>query len=218
MTGVKICGIRDTQTMALCARLKVDWVGFVFCDASPRFVTADDALRLHESAPSGQEGGPLRVGLFVKSDDDFIAQVLRTVPLDILQIYDTPERAIEIQSRFGRPVWQACGIARHSDLPTNPDMAGYVIEAPKQEQDHRPGGLGRTFDWSLTRNWTPPSFWMLAGGLNPGNVQRAILESQAPAVDVSSGVEAAPGCKSAELIEKFVQNSRKALDLRPKLS
>ncbi len=218
MTGVKICGIRDARTMLLCAQLKVDWVGLVFCEASPRFVTADEAARLHESAPCAQDGGPLRVGLFVKSEDRFIEKVLQSVPLDILQIYDTSGRATEIQSRFGRPVWQARGIARHSDLPMDPQMAGYVIEAPKQEQDCRPGGLGRTFDWSLTRNWTAPSFWMLAGGLNPLNVQRAIQESQTPAVDVSSGVETAPGCKSAELIEKFVQNSRKALDLKPKLS
>ncbi|MFT8806853.1 phosphoribosylanthranilate isomerase [Gluconobacter sp.] len=217
MTGVKICGIRNVQTMALCARLKVEWVGFVFCEASPRFVTASDALRLHESAPPPQAGGPLRVGLFVKSENRFIEQVLQTVPLDILQIYDTSERATEIQSRFGRPVWQARGIACPSDLPTDPHMAGYVIEAPKQDQDRRPGGLGRTFDWSLTRNWTAPSFWMLAGGLNPLNVQRAIQESQASAVDVSSGVESVPGGKSAELIEKFVRNARKGLDLTLKL-
>lgn len=218
MNGVKICGIRDVQTIALCARLKVDWVGFVFCEASPRFVTSDEALRLHENAPSACEGGPARVGLFVKSDDRFIEQVLRTVPLDVLQIYDTSARALEIQSRFERPVWQACGIARSSDLPTEAQMAGYVVEAPRQAQDQRPGGLGRSFDWSLTRDWVAPSAWMLAGGLNPENVQQAIHESGAAAVDVSSGVEISPGYKSAEIIEKFVSNARKALDLKPKLS
>ncbi|MBS1102102.1 phosphoribosylanthranilate isomerase [Gluconobacter sp. Dm-62] len=218
MTGVKICGIREPQTMALCARLNVDWVGFVFCEASPRFVSPAGASRLHNSAPSARDGGPLRVGLFVKADDQFIEQVLRAVPLDILQIYDTSQRAADIQSRFGRPVWQACGIACPSDLPTDPQMAGYVVEAPKGAQDSRPGGLGRTFDWSLTQGWIPPSFWMLAGGLNPANVQKAIQESQASAVDVSSGVESSPGHKSAELIEKFVENARKGLDLRAKLS
>ena len=218
MTGVKICGIRDVQTMALCARLKVDWVGFVFCETSPRVVMADQASRLHDSAPSAQENGPLRVGLFVKADDRSIEQVLKAVPLDILQIYDTADRALEIQSRFGRPVWRACGIASRADLPTDPQMSGYVIEAPKQAQDSRPGGLGRTFDWSLTQNWTSPSFWMLAGGLTPQNVRNAIRESQAPAVDVSSGVEASPGYKSAELIEKFVANARKGLDLTSNLS
>lgn len=218
ITGVKICGIRDTRTMELCARLKVDWVGFVFCEASPRFVTADEALALHDSVPVSTEGGPSRVGLFVKPDNRLIEQTLEKVPLDVLQIYDTPVRSLEIQSQFGRPVWRACGIASQSDLPTDPRLAGYVIEAPRQEQDCRPGGLGRTFDWSLTRNWAPPSFWMLAGGLNPLNVQRAIQESQAPAVDVSSGVESSPGHKSSELIEKFVQNARKGLDLTRKLS
>ncbi|MEN3166151.1 phosphoribosylanthranilate isomerase [Gluconobacter sp. OJB] len=218
MTAVKICGIRDVQTMTLCARLKVDWVGFVFCETSPRVVTADQASRLHSSAPSAQENGPLRVGLFVKADDRSIERVLQAVPLDILQIYDTSDRAIAIQSRFGLPVWRACGIASCSDLPTNPQLAGYVIEAPKQAQDSRPGGLGRTFDWSLTQNWAPPSFWMLAGGLNPQNVRKAIQDSQAPAVDVSSGVESSPGYKSAELIEKFVANARKGLDLTSNLS
>lgn len=218
MTGVKICGIRDVQTMELCTRLKVDWVGFVFCETSPRIVTADQASRLHQSVPSAKENGPLRVGLFVKADDGLIEHVLQAVPLDILQIYDTADRALEIQSRFGRPVWRACGIASRSDLPTDPKLSGYVIEAPKQPQDCRPGGLGRTFDWSLTQNWTPPSFWMLAGGLTPRNVQNAIQESQSPAVDVSSGVESSPGCKSAELIEKFVANARKGLDLTSNLS
>ncbi|GBR42215.1 phosphoribosylanthranilate isomerase [Gluconobacter roseus] len=218
MTGVKICGIRDTRTMELCAGLKVDWVGFVFCEASPRFVTAEEALSLHDSVPASSEGGPFRVGLFVKPDDRLIEQTVKKVPLDVLQIYDTPARAIEIQSRFERPVWRACGIASQADLPTDPRLSGYVIEAPRQEQDSRPGGLGRTFDWSLTQNWTSPSFWMLAGGLNPLNVQHAIQESQAPAVDVSSGVEASPGHKSSELIEKFVRNARKGLDLMRKLS
>ncbi|GBR71786.1 phosphoribosylanthranilate isomerase [Gluconobacter kanchanaburiensis] len=218
MTGIKICGIRDVATIRLCADLKVDWVGFVFCENSPRYISPNDALHLHRCIPAHAEGGPARVGLFVDADDAFITEVLKNTPLDVLQIYAPLARSIEIQSRFDLPVWRGCGIATRSDLPTNRDLAGYVIEAPRQKHDQHPGGHGRSFDWSLSKEWIPPTFWMLAGGLTPHNVQDAIQKSGASAVDVSSGVEIRRGQKSAELIEKFVQNARKGLDLGQKVS
>lgn len=217
MNGIKICGIRDSETLALCDELNVEWAGFVFYSASPRAVTAQNAADISSSVLSSAEGGPKRVGLFVKADDDTIAQTLEALPLDVLQIYDTTERALDIQTRFGLPVWEARGIATRKNLPTDARLDGYVVEAPKQANDDRPGGLGRTIDWTITSGWRAPTFWMLAGGLNSENVERAIQTSGADAVDVSSGVEAAPGRKSAHLIEKFVRNARRGLDLRENL-
>lgn len=206
MTKVKICGVRDVATMQLCASLGVDWVGFVFHPASPRYVLPEQARRLHESVSGGLT--PSRVGLFVKADDKTIEHTLQTVPLNVLQIYDSVERAKEIRSRFGLPVWLARGVKSASDLPVRAEVDGYVIEAPRQAGDDRPGGLGRTFDWALTQEWKAPAFWMLAGGLTPSNVQEAINASSAPAVDVSSGVESHVGEKSHKLIEQFVEKAR----------
>lgn len=206
MTKVKICGVRDVATMQLCASLGVDWVGFVFHPASPRYVLPEQARRIHESVSVGL--APSRVGLFVKADDKTIEHTLQTVPLNVLQIYDSVERAKEIRSRFGLPVWLARGVKSASDLPVRAEVDGYVIEAPRQDGDDRPGGLGRTFDWALTQEWNAPACWMLAGGLTPSNVQKAINASSAPAVDVSSGVENRVGEKSHELIEQFVEKAR----------
>jgi len=206
MTKVKICGVRDVETMQLCASLAVDWVGFVFHPASPRYVLPEQARLLHESVSDVL--APSRVGLFVKADDRTIERTLQTVPLNVLQIYDSVERAKEIRSRFGLPVWSARGVKSFSDLPIQADVDGYVIEAPRQAGDDRPGGLGRTFDWTLTRKWKAPAFWMLAGGLTPFNVQEALNASSAPAVDVSSGVESQVGEKSHKLIEQFVEKAR----------
>ncbi|KXV24415.1 phosphoribosylanthranilate isomerase [Gluconobacter japonicus] len=208
MIGVKICGVRDVSTMQFCAGLRVDWVGFVFYQASPRYVTPEQAKILNDGAPSRSMGGPARVGLFVKADDEAIEQTLQSVKLDVLQIYDTEERARAIRGRFGLPTWLARGVTSSSDLPSRAELDGYVIEAPHQAGDGRPGGLGRTFDWTLTKSWSAPAFWMLAGGLNPSNVGNALQASGAPAVDVSSGVEDTPGHKSHDLIKKFVEKAR----------
>ncbi|AFW02315.1 N-(5'-phosphoribosyl)anthranilate isomerase [Gluconobacter oxydans] len=208
MTGIKICGIRDVATMQVCADLHVDWVGFVFYQASPRYVQPEQARVLNDSTLSYRDGGPERVGLFVKADDETIERTLQSVPLDILQIYDTEERATTIKNRFGLPTWLARGVASSSDLPASAEVNGYVIEAPHKKGDDRPGGLGRTFDWTLTKEWSAPAFWMLAGGLNPFNVREALNASGAPAVDVSSGVEDSPGHKSHDLIKKFVEKVR----------
>ncbi|WP_018980371.1 phosphoribosylanthranilate isomerase [Saccharibacter floricola] len=207
MSDVKICGITRTEDIQLCAQLGVKWVGFVFYPPSPRSLSAQHAQCLHESVPSPSEGGPLRVGLFVRPTFDEIAHILNVVPLDILQLYTSVEEALSFRKHFNLPVWQAHGIRHKSDLPTSSDNLpdGFIIEAPADKNDTRPGGLGKRFDWALTQEWRSPLPWLLAGGLTPDNVREAIATSNAPAVDVSSGVESAPGQKSALLLEKFIE-------------
>lgn len=203
--GVKICGINTPQAMQAALEAGADWVGLVFFARSPRFITTETARALTALVP---QGGPRRVGLFVKATDDEIAQRLDQVPLDILQIYDTAERAATIRQRFGLPVWHACGIAHRSDLPERTAVDGFVIESKAPPEASLPGGNGLTFDWSLPREWDAPAPWLLAGGLTPDNVQDAIRASGTRAVDVSSGVESAPGKKDAEKIRIFIQSAK----------
>lgn len=202
---VKICGLRDEEGLQAACNAGADWIGFVFFSRSPRFLTPVRAATLLERH---KRATPQSVGLFVKASDDVIAETLSAVKLDVLQIYDTISRAREIKARFGLPVWRSCAVETEMDLPTETDLDGYVIE-PRQPSDAtRPGGNGVRLDWSLLSHWKAPAPWMLAGGLNPGNVAQAIKASNAPAVDVSSGVEIAPGDKSPELIRNFIKNAR----------
>jgi phosphoribosylanthranilate isomerase len=114
-----------------------------------------------------------------------------------------------LRSRFGHPVWRPVGVATAGDLPLELGSAdALLLEAKPPADATRPGGNAVSFDWTLTRNWHPPGPWLLAGGLDPGNVADAIRLSGAEAVDVSSGVERAKGIKDPGLIRAFIRNAR----------
>ncbi|CAI9120430.1 phosphoribosylanthranilate isomerase [Brytella acorum] len=203
--GVKICGLNDDASVQTSIEAGADWLGFVFFERSPRHLALDEARRLTRRAEALKGR---RVGLFVKPLDDEIARVLDVAELDILQIYDIPERAETLRARFARPVWLSCGISARDDLPQITRLDGLIIEARPDDHAARPGGNGQSFDWSLTAGWSSPAPWLLAGGLSPENVATALAASGARAVDVSSGVESAPGKKSPELIRKFIKAAR----------
>ncbi|MBE7620610.1 phosphoribosylanthranilate isomerase [Komagataeibacter sp. FXV2] len=206
--GVKICGITEADALDTAIKAGARWVGFVFFGPSPRNITPDVAATLAARVPAG---GPGRIGLFVKPTDAEIERVLDTVTLDGLQVYAPEARAMEIRARFGLPVWRAVGIATHADLPDSTGLDGLVIESRPPAGSTRPGGNARCLDWGLTEGWRAPVPWMLAGGLNPANVADAIRRSGARAVDVSSGVESAPGVKSPDLIRAFMTAATNAL-------
>jgi phosphoribosylanthranilate isomerase len=204
MTRVKICGINDAASFDACVAAAVDWIGFNFYPGSPRYVTPGQAASL--SARSA--GGPRRVGLFVEPSVAQITQALDDIPLDVLQLYADADRVGEIRARFARPVWRSIGVRTAIDLPHSADgVDGFVIEAPAAPGT-RPGGNARRFDWSLLGGWQAPAPWLLAGGLSPANVRAAIAGTSAPGVDVSSGVERAPGQKDVRLIAEFVARAR----------
>lgn len=203
-TGVKVCGVRDVPALEAAAEAGADWIGFVFFARSPRAVTGAAAAALHRTLA----GRSRSVGLFVAPDDDEIARVLDAVPLDILQIYAAPDRALALRDRFGLPVWLAQGVRHRDELPATTRLDGLVVEAKPPAGADRPGGNGVPFDWSIARGWAAPVPWLLAGGLTPDNVAAAIAASGAPAVDVSSGVERAPGDKDPALIRRFVAAAR----------
>ncbi len=204
MIGVKICGLADEAAVDTAMEVGADWIGFNFFPPSPRYVAPARAAAL--AARHG--GGPKRVGLFVKPADDEIATVLDTVALDILQLYVPAPRAMEVRARFGLPVWRAVGVAGPDDLPGVAAEDALLIEAKPPPGATRPGGNAVSFDWTILAGWRAPAPWLLAGGLTPDNVAQAIRTSGAAAVDVSSGVESAPGVKDPALIRRFVANAR----------
>ncbi len=202
---VKICGINDAAALDAVIAAGADWLGFNFFPPSPRYVTPAQAAALSARHP----GGAGRVGLFVEPEPAQIEAALAALTLDALQLYTSASRAAELRARFGVPVWRAVGIAGPEDLPRAAEGADVLLLEAKPPKDAtRPGGNARCFDWAALRGWTAPVPWMLAGGLDPDNVAEAIAATGAPAVDVSSGVETAPGRKDPALIRSFVRNAR----------
>jgi len=180
-----------------------DYVGFVFFQRSPRYVTPAEAREL-SARHAGQM--PLRVGLFVTPDDAEIDDILSEISLDVLQVHASPERVRQLRLRFGRPVWRQAGVASEADFPDEHEIAdGFVLEAKPPAGATRPGGNAVQADWPLLARFHHSKPWLLAGGLNPGNVAEGLRVTGAPGVDVSSGVETAPGVKSPALIAAFVK-------------
>ncbi len=202
MARIKICGLSTPEAVEAAA--SADWIGFVFFPPSPRHVTPLRAARLMAAA-----AGPASVGLFVDPTDSQVEETLEAIPLDVLQVVATPGRAAALRARFGRTVWRAVGVGGRADLPDGMQGAdALLLDAKASPGAPRPGGNARTFDWSVLGGWRAPGPWLLAGGLHPGNVAAAIAATGAPAVDVSSGVERAPGDKDPALIDAFLRAAR----------
>lgn len=205
MSLVKICGINSPAAFDAAVQGGADYVGFVFFPPSPRYVTPAEAAALS----ARHEAGPLRVGLFVNPGLDEIDAVLQEISLDVLQIHGDPVQLATLRTRFGRPVWRQLGVISEADFPAADEMAdGYVVEAKPPLGATRPGGNAVQADWPLLSRFRPAKPWLLAGGLRPDNVAEALRITGAPGVDVSSGVESAPGQKSPELISAFIKAAR----------
>lgn len=206
-TRVKICGISDVEGLQAAVDAGASYVGFVFFPKSPRNVTIETARNLAERVPVGVA----KVALVVNADNALLDAITDEVPLDVLQLHgsETPERVLEVKARYGLPVMKAVGVADASDiaaLDAYMQVADQVlVDAKPPRNAALPGGNGHAFDWSIIakRRWPKP--WMLAGGLHPDNVAEAIAITGASQVDVSSGVESAPGVKDGALIAKFLR-------------
>ncbi len=207
MVKVKICGIRDDAALDAAVGAGADWVGFVFFPSSPRWVEPARAAALAARVPPGIG----TVGLLVDPKDAEVETVLREVRLDVLQVYADAARIAELARLFGVSVWHALGVAASSDLPqTRGAAARLVVEAKPPKGATRPGGNAALLDWSLLGGWQAPAPWVLAGGLTAATVGEAIRQTGALAVDVSSGVETAPGVKDPRLIAAFIAAARAA--------
>lgn len=204
--SVKICGLSRPEHVSAAAEAGAAYVGFVFFEKSPRNISFEAARSLALQAPAGLA----KVALVVNADDEFLDALTQAVPLDVLQLHgaETPERVVEVKSRYRLPVMKAVGVASPEDLSALDVYARVadqiLVDAKPPKGADLPGGNGLAFDWRLIagRRWPIP--WMLAGGLTPDNVAEAIRLTGARQVDVSSGVEAAPGEKDTDLIRAFV--------------
>ena len=202
---VKICGLTAPEAVRHAAACRAAYVGLVFFPASPRNLSLERARALVEAAPPGVT----TVALLVDPDDALVDGVA-ALPVGMLQLHgrETPARTADIRARTGLPVMKAIGIGAAADLA---QIAAYeavadqiLVDARAPEGASRPGGNAAAFDWRLIagRPWARP--WMLAGGLTPANVAEAIRLTGAQQVDVSSGVESAPGIKHPALVAAFV--------------
>jgi phosphoribosylanthranilate isomerase len=207
---VKICGINSAEVADAAVLAGADFAGLNLHTASPRRLSVEQARALADRLRSR-----LRVVvLLCDAADESIEQAVRSVRPDFLQLHgaESPERTAQIRERFRLDVIKAIAVQDETDLDTArafeavADMLLFDAKAPASAA--RSGGHGIPFDWRLLRGRNFARPWLLAGGLDPENVARAIAVSGAPGVDVSSGVETAPGRKSAKLVREFVSRAK----------
>ncbi|MGK7295336.1 MAG: phosphoribosylanthranilate isomerase [Candidatus Wenzhouxiangella sp. M2_3B_020] len=198
-TRVKFCGITRTEDARAAASLGVDALGLVFVGRSVRAVTPQRAAEICAALP------PLvtTVGLFMNPSENEVRDVLERVPLNWLQFHggETPEFC----GRFGLPYIKALPMASPGDVQYAPWSGASALLLDGHAAGAM-GGSGEAFDWS--RAVFPDRPWILAGGLTPENVRRAVDATAADAVDVSSGIETEPGVKNATLMQRFMENLR----------
>jgi phosphoribosylanthranilate isomerase len=209
---VKICGLSTPEALDAALDAGADMVGFVFFPPSPRHVS----LGLARTLGARVAGRARKVALTVNATDQELSHIVEALQPDLLQLHgkEAPERVVAVRTHFGRQVMKALPIERREDLtPVRAyahvaDRVLFDARAPRDAT--RPGGLGKPFDWHLLENLDPGLAFMLSGGLDAGNVAEAIAITRAPGVDVSSGVERAPGEKDPDKIRAFIRAARAA--------
>jgi len=212
---VKICGLSTRETLETALEAGADMVGFVFFPPSPR----------HLSLEAGRDLGrqvkrrALTVALTVDADDATLDNIMDALSPDLFQLHgkESVARLRDIKQKFGRPVMKAVPVATASDLAVLPGYAAVadriLFDARAPKDATRPGGLGAPFDWHLLENLDLKLPYMVSGGLDAGNVAEALRVTGAGGVDVSSGVESAPGVKDPELIKAFIRAARASQEL-----
>src|SRR6266704_256445 len=207
---VKICGLSTRETLDVALGAGADMVGFVFFSPSPRHISLETARELGNQA----KGRALKVALTVDADDATLGNIVETLRPDILQLHgrETTTRLRDIKAKFGLPLMKVLSVETAADLAP---LAGYadvadriLFDARAPKGATRPGGLGSVFDWHLLENLDLKLPFMVSGGLNAGNVAEAVRVTRAGGVDVSSGVECAPGIKDPEMIRAFIRAAR----------
>ncbi|MFK7942229.1 MAG: phosphoribosylanthranilate isomerase [Paracoccaceae bacterium] len=210
-TRVKMCGMTTPEQAEWASAAGAAYVGLVFFPPSPRYVTPEAAREISMAVPPGVA----KVALLVDPDDTLVDAVA-SLPIDILQLQgaETPDRVKTVRDRTGLPIIKAIGLSTAEDLSGVARYANVVdqmlIDAKPPAGGKLPGGNGLSFDWTLVagRRWPTP--WMLAGGLTADNVGEAIRRTGALQVDLSSGIESAPGVKDKGKINKFMDAVRAA--------
>jgi phosphoribosylanthranilate isomerase len=203
--AIKICGLSTADTVGAAVQAGASHVGFVHFPKSPRHVEPDQIAALASAIPDHVD----RVAVVVDADDDQLARLTSTGAITTLQLHgkESPERVAAIRQRFGLPVWKAISVKTRADIDGATIYASAVdrllFDAKTPDGAALPGGMGLRFDWTLLRGLAIPAPWGLSGGLGIDNVAEALRITGAPLIDVSSGVESAPGIKSVDKIMAF---------------
>jgi phosphoribosylanthranilate isomerase len=207
---VKICGLSTRETLDAALDAGADMVGFVFFPPSPRHLSLETAGDLGKRA--GRRA--MKVALTVDADDATLENVVAVLKPDILQLHghETVARLRDVRQKFGLQVMKAMPVEGAADLASLPGYAAVadriLFDARPPKGATRPGGLGAVFDWHVLENLALELPFMVSGGLTPDNVAEAVRVTQAGGVDVSSGVERAPGVKDVEMIRAFISAAR----------
>lgn len=202
---IKICGLKTPEAMDAALLGDASHVGFIFFPKSPRNVSPADAASLRKAAL----GRALAVAVTVDADDAFLDDIVTIMQPDMLQLHgkETPERVAALKARFGLPVMKALSVSAAADLARIDAYRGvadkFLLDAKPPAGSELPGGNGVSFDWTILAALGPDVDYMLSGGLSAANVAEALRIAGPPGIDVSSGVESAPGVKSVALIDGF---------------
>jgi phosphoribosylanthranilate isomerase len=202
----KICGLSTPETLDAAIAGGASHVGFVFFPPSPRHLSFDKAQGLAARVP----GQIARVGVFVDPDDALLDAAIAAGRLEVIQLHKvSPERAAAVKARTARETWAALAVKTRADLVPATGFRGaadrLLYDAKAPEGAKVPGGTGLRFDWGLLDGFAHPLPWVLSGGLDAGNVGEAVRVTGARLVDVSSGIEAAPGVKDVDKIAAFLK-------------
>jgi phosphoribosylanthranilate isomerase len=209
---VKICGLTSETSIKHAITAGADYIGFVFYSKSPRYVTFIQAADLASLIPESV----IKVALVVDPNNTLLSDMVKHVPIDMIQLQgrESPQRVREIKELTGLPVMKAVGVSEPADLEIIDSYATVadqlLIDAKPPKGSILPGGNGLAFDWKLMsgKTWDVP--WMLAGGLNAENVVEAIRMTGTAQIDVSSGVEKAPGDKDPDKVTLFIQKAKQS--------
>ncbi|WP_213735751.1 phosphoribosylanthranilate isomerase [Bradyrhizobium sp. dw_411] len=212
---VKICGLSTRETLDAALEAGADMVGFVFFPPSPRHLSLEIARDLGRVAKRRAS----KVALTVDADDAVLANIVEVLQPDLLQLHgrETVARLRDIKQKFGLPVMKAIPVETPADLAALPGYAAVadriLFDARAPKEATRPGGLGAVFDWHVLEGLDLKLPFMVSGGLHAGNVAEAVRVTRAGGVDVSSGVESAPGVKDSEMIRAFIRAARATEEL-----
>jgi len=207
---VKICGLSTPETLDVALDAGADMVGFVFFPASPRHLGLETARELGKRV----KGRASKVALTVDADDATLANIVEALQPDVLQLHggETVARLRDIKAKFGLQVMKVIAVETAADLASLPGYAAFadsiLFDARAPKQATRPGGLGAVFDWHVLENLDLRLPFMVSGGLHAANVAEAVRVAGAGGVDVSSGVERAPGIKDPDMIRAFIRAAR----------
>jgi len=212
---VKICGLSTRETLDVALEAGADMVGFVFFPPSPRHLSLETGRELGKQA----KGRAAKVALTVDADDATLDNIVETLKPDLLQLHgkETIARVRDIKAKFALPVMKVIAVETAADLAVLPGYAGVadriLFDARAPKGATRPGGLGAVFDWNVLAKLELDLPYLVSGGLTADNLAEAVRVTRAGGVDVSSGVESAPGVKNPEMIRHFIRAARATEEL-----